>query len=258
MKRRVVLFLSLLTIVFVCVYFAGIKMESENQQNKSEDTISSTASGEISSDVVDDDEKEFIKTIDEENKKIETQGNIFPKGSYQVYGGFGYQIRNFCIYETYDKFKQSDYYCSDYEQYSPVYPADSVYVFLEVDVTNERTREREFNVLQFGLLFAQDGSAYVEDSPQLIYDASPFYVSETENAKDEKSKLFYQIKPSETITTQMCFSACFVDDNTGETYKIHDVFENPEYYLAIEGSMTASNRVYRLEDDKMHIYIECE
>ncbi len=253
------LFLSLLTIVVGCVYFIGFyKIESESQQNELEDAISSTASGEASSDAVDDEEGEFIKTIEEENEKIETQGNIFPKGSYQVYGGFGYQIRNFCIYETYDKFKQSDYYCSDYEQYSPVYPEDSVYVFLEVDVTNERTREREFNVLQFGLLFAQDGSAYVEDSPQLVYDASPFYVSETENAKDEKSKLFYQIKPGDTITTQMCFSACFVDDDTAETYKIHDVFENPEYYLAIEGSMTASNRVYRLADDKMHIYIECE
>ena len=99
-----------------------------------------------------DDEVAYAEQLKENQDLIEEYGNIFPKSSSPIFNGYRYMIKEFQIYDSYDKFKKSMYYNSDYEYYEPNLGTEEgklSFLYAEVEITNIDEYEKTFAEAEF-------------------------------------------------------------------------------------------------------------
>ena len=61
----------------------------------------------------------YLEQVEADKEKVKTEGSVFPKGSHQIYNGFGFTVTYFHVYDTYEEFVESEHYNSDYVETDP-------------------------------------------------------------------------------------------------------------------------------------------
>lgn len=252
MKKKIIPIVLLIMAVIVIYGVGSIRKKVVQQKAASSENVSQTEDGR-SDDLPSSEEKELMDIVAADQKKAE-EGNIFPMGDYQVFGGFGYKVLDFHMYDSYEELVQNvEGYDVKDERFSPNYKNTDVcsYAYVKIQITNDAVAAKRKYQRAPGILLAPNGNAVIDSKPDFMFDSGgePFYVA---GGGDR------EMKPGETITLQWAFVCCYCDDTTGEYYRIKDVTSSTEYYLELEGEMTSEYYPHKLKDNKYCIYFKCE
>ena len=106
MKKRTVAVFGVLLVCVLCVFALGLfnKRYRGREQQTAGDGIDTAASAAVS-----DEEQEFIDQMISDAEQIEKEGNIYDAGEYRKYGGFGCQIIELRLYDTYEELQIQNY-----------------------------------------------------------------------------------------------------------------------------------------------------
>lgn len=295
MKKRVIFFLGSVicfSVIIGMIGFVKNKSSTGNGQVTTEE-VSSSVVAETATDMAasasdKDEEQQFFEQAVENKEKVEQDGSVFSKGSYQIYNGFGFTVTYFHVYDTYEEFVESEHYNSDYVETDPKdskwiteeFDNGANFVYAEIEVTNEDRYEKEFLPTMCEIVCTQDDYiAYVDGKSFYGYAYNDFYMSkrdgweEIQGAEIEKLARYYQIRPGETVTIAIggtSYVECYTegDGNGEDPYEfigeksVDEVFTSPKYYLEIAGDMPSSGdqawQEKNIRDALTHIYIECQ
>ena len=86
MKKKIIPIVLLIMAVIVIYGVGSIRKKVVQQKDASSESVSQTEDGR-SDDLPSSEEKELMDIVAADQKKAE-EGNIFPMGDYQVFGGF--------------------------------------------------------------------------------------------------------------------------------------------------------------------------
>lgn len=111
MKKRVIFFLGSVicfSVIIGMIGFVKNKSSIGNGQVTTEE-VSSSVAAETATDMAasasdKDEEQQFFEQAVENKEKVEQDGSVFSKGSYQIYNGFGFTVTYFHVYDTYEEF----------------------------------------------------------------------------------------------------------------------------------------------------------
>ncbi len=293
MKKKVMFFLCgviCFSVIIGMIGFVKNKSSIGNGQVTTEE-VSSSVAAETATDMDAsslDEEEHFFEQIAENKEKVEQEGSVFSKGSYQIYNGFGFTVTYFHVYDTYEEFVESEHYNSDYVEIEPKdskwiteeFDNGADFVYAEIEVTNEDRYEKEFLPTMCEIVCTQDDYiTYVDGKNYYGYVFYDFYMSkrdgweEIQGAEIEKLARYYQIRPGETVTIAIggtSYVECYTegDGNGEDPYEligeksVDEVFTSPKYYLEIAGDMPSSGyqawQEKNIRDALTHIYIECQ
>ena len=295
MKKRVIFFLGSVICFSVIIGMIGfVKNKSSIGNGKvTTEEVSSSVAAETATDMAasasdKDEEQQFFEQAVENKEKVEQDGSVFSKGSYQIYNGFGFTVTYFHVYDTYEEFVESEHYNSDYVETEPKdskwiteeFDNGANFVYAEIEVTNEDRYEKEFLPTMCEIVCTQDDYiTYVDGKSFYGYGYNDFYMSkrdgweEIQGAEIEKLARYYQIRPGETVTIAIggtSYVECYTegDGNGEDPYEfigeksVDEVFTSPKYYLEIAGDMPSSGyqawQEKNIRDALTHIYIECQ
>lgn len=144
------------SVIIGMIGFVKNKSSIGNGQVTTEE-VSSSVAAETATDMAasasdKDEEQQFFEQAVENKEKVEQDGSVFSKGSYQIYNGFGFTVTYFHVYDTYEEFVESEHYNSDYVETEPKdskwiteeFDNGANFVYAEIEVTNEDRYEKEF------------------------------------------------------------------------------------------------------------------
>ena len=252
MKKKIIPIVLLIMAVIVIYSVGNVRRKDTQQKDASSESVSQTEDGR-SGDLSSSEEKELMDIVAADQKKAE-EGNIFPMGDYQVFGGFGYKVLDFHMYDSYEELVQNvEGYDVKNERLSPNDEGTDIYsyAYVKIQITNDAVAAKRKYQRAPGILLAPNGNAVIDSKPDFMFDSGgePFYVA---GGGDR------EMKPGETITLQWAFECCYYDAATGGHYRIEDVTSSTEYYLELEGEMTSEYYPHKLKDNKYCIYFKCE
>lgn len=279
MKRRTGI-LAGVFICILCVCAVGFvrrqhtTSESQTSEKKTENEEKTEQTSETDS--ASEEEKEFFAQVAADQ---EVEQRIFEAGAYQSYGGFGYRVTGFTIYDDYEDFsRQTPNYDPEKEErllYDPRFPEEkevTEIACVEIEVTNEKDSEQEFFTSRIQLVVGDNGKLYNWDyeadgskyTADLVGSENPFYVEGVEHPASEKNYTHPLMQPGETVTLKLFFGYyaiyCIGEDKPENVVliSIQDALDNPEYYVQIEGEMPANSAPDYITDDKMHIFFRVQ
>lgn len=207
-----------------------------------------------------DDGEAYSEQLKKNQDLIEEYGNIFPKSSSPIFNGYRYMIKEFQIYDSYDKFKKSMYYNSDYEYYEPNLGTEEgklSFLYAEVEITNIDEYEKTFGTGNLDLICAEN-----EKQDKDGYEACPSdncYASKVENWRELSSKQWdkFTLQEGESVTLKIGMGITYWSEDQGWA-SIDEVFEHPRYYLSVYGNAPMNGQGSDLRKNLAHIYIELE
>lgn len=264
MKKRNILVVCSFLLVCVLVFLLGLLLRSY----KAEQSISSIVEtneevdGDVRNSESTDDVVEYLEKQERDIETVKNSGNMFEQGEYQSYGGFGYKVLNFKLYDSYDTIRQKQ----DYGIENEVTSSDKLsplaqFVYIELQVTNESEKDAIY-YHPVDMVITQDGktSVYTKND-QWGWAGGIVYIggdirSASEVDKTIQSPFTALLSAGETITLQYYYELYAVSEN-GEEASVEDVFTDAEYLLQVSGIMTSGEIVEEPEKDGAHIYFRC-
>ena len=165
-----------------------------------------------------DDEVAYAEQLKENQDLIEEYGNIFPKSSSPIFNGYRYMIKEFQIYDSYDKFKKSMYYNSDYEYYEPNLGTEEgklSFLYAEVEITNTDEYEKTFGTGNLDLICAEN-----EKQDKDGYEACPSdncYGSKVENWQELGVNQWdkFTLQEGESVTLKIGMGITYWSEDQG-------------------------------------------
>lgn len=250
MKKRIIPVILLIIAVAVIYCVGSVRKRSAQQKDAFVESVSPAKEGNSDDLPSSEEEKELLNRVAEDQKTVE-QGNIFPIGDYQVFGGFGYKVLDFHMYDSYEELVENvENYNTENEKFSPDLFGDVCsYAYVKIQITNDAVAAKRKYQHVSGIMLAPNGDTTIASKPDLHFDSGgePFYVDGNR-----------EMQPGETITLQWAFMCHYYDGDTGERCRIKDITSSTEYYIQIEGEMSAEYYPHKLADDKKNIYFKCE
>lgn len=258
-KKILLLFLVLLCVAAVVIGIGFMRRFAENRETVTE-TTEATAGTDVSA-AEPDDEQEYYEQLQKDQEKVEQEGNIFKQDSYQIYGGFGYSVKKFKIFDSYADFVNSEYCNPDYVNYEPqqgVEEGKDTFVYAEVTVTNEDRYEKTFVIGNCKFICAEDEKTDSED--YMFCPSDHCYTSKVENWKElpDKSRDKFDLKVGESVTIEIGDSITYRNKDDLSYCSVEEALAHPSYYLSIYGSMPMNGEGINLRKNLSHIYIELE
>lgn len=262
MKKRTAALFGVLLVCVLCVFVVGVllKKNREQEQQTAESETETAAEAAVS-----DEEQEFLDQVISDAEQIESEGNIYDAGEYWKYGGFGYQVVELRLYDTYDDLHIENYDEKKVGEPAYYYPEAS-YACLELQVTNEGGVEKTLYPSAIHLVCAEN---WMRGEPENSFSAGwcnvsrTIYVDGIENSQDDpKNSANPVIGPGETVTLLLYYeyNVETLDENGKQMIlSIKDKFENPDYYIELRGTINSGdpNYIYDITKNKHCIYLKC-
>jgi hypothetical protein len=203
---------------------------------------------------------------------VEENGNFYQQGEYVSYGGIGYQVSSFTIYNSYEELvSEAPGYDTAYE-YVPVFDErfdkiDSCFAYVEIQITNELGTDKSVDTIGIDLHATTTDSKIVSwQEADKIYgaDCGQFYIG-GDSIPDEEDKLNPVVAPGETITIYMAFLCEGMieygegDDYSYEYVDLEEILPAPDWYVGISGTSNwGGSSLTNLEEKKTDIFFKCE
>ena len=252
MKKKIWVLLLGILVLAIGVVIVGILKRNAEKEDTAEQkeavhaVIESDEENMVETDGEPNEEQQYFEQLEKDKAKA---GTIYSRDSYPIYNGFGFKIIDFKIFNTYKEFTESEYFNPDFVCYDPTKLngfteeelSETMLAYAEVEITNEDRYEKEYLVNNAVIICAGDGSK----------DKEGYY-----NFNDEKERDYFHIEPGKSITIQIGTAVQYALD--GRIVRADKVFDNPQYYLQVQGNVPSNGEQSVLEKDLTHIFIECQ
>ncbi len=269
MKKKIWVLLLGILVLAIGVVIVGILKRNAEDRNTAEQkeavhtVIESDEENMVETDGEPNEEQQYFEQLEKDKAKA---GTIYSRDSYPIYNGFGFKIIDFKIFNTYKEFTESEYFNPDFVCYDPTKMngfteeelSETMLAYAEVEITNEDRYEKEYLVNNAVIICAGDGSKDKEGYYN-FGGADNCYASMVDNwqdLNDEKERGYFHIEPGKSITIQIGTAVQYALD--GRIVRADKVFDNPQYYLQVQGNVPSNGEQSVLEKDLTHIFIECQ
>lgn len=264
MKKRALAVLGVLLICVLCVFAAGLLLKKNREQNRqtAENETDTAAEAAVSIE-----EQEYINETIRDAEQVDKEGRIYDSSEYRKYGGFGFQITELRLYDTYDELPIQNY--DERKEGEPAYYyPEADYACLEVQVTNESKVEKTLYPTMIDLILAENemrGEPDTDTARGWSNVSNVFYVEGIENPQDDpKNSVNPIIGPEQTVSLKLYFEyyvETLDDDENLLILNVKDKYENPDYYIRLSnmrGEGTANPEfIYDITQDRGYIYLKC-
>lgn len=267
MKRKKLIIICV-TAIIICIIAVTGYINNNRQKNKTENNIEETQTN------INSDEEEFEEFIRSEAEQVETEGNFYKQGEYVSFGGFGYRVEEFYVYNSYEELVSNAPEYDIENEYIPhedkrINAPGDCYVYVKLNVTNESQSTKKKFYCSKPVLLATDDHivSWDEENSSYFTNCYEFYiggVSEYVDENDEKNKYSPEIEANQTITMYKAYKCYGYIENTQDSnddsqyVSLYDVLNAPDWYLDIPGTLNwGGSRLYNLEEKTGDIFIEC-
>lgn len=265
MKKRNILVICIFLLVCLLVFLSGLLLHSWKAEQSVSDVMDKNGKtdGISQNDENTDDAAEHIRQQEEDVETVKKKGNMFEPGEYQSYGGFGYRVLDFNLYDSYDDMSQNPDYNSENEVHSPDdFSPQAQFVFVELEVTNESENDAVY-YHPVDMYVTQDGKTVVDiQGKKWGLVSGRAYIGGVRRSANEVDKTVQSpftalLSAGETIVLQYYFEVYAISHDEGEEAPIGDIYTDAEYLLQVSGTMTSGEPVLEPEKDGAHIYFIC-
>jgi hypothetical protein len=272
--KKILILCAMVAAVLLVVVLGFVKRHSENTDSSPDDADNVsviTESDDADPESTIEPEEEYVDRVRKENEQVEENGNFYQQGEYVSYGGIGYQVSSFTIYNSYEELvSEAPGYDTAYE-YIPVFDerfdrADSCFAYVEVQITNELGTDKSVDVIGIDLYAtAADNRTVTWQVDDKTYGAAfrKFYIG-GDSIPDEEDKLNPVVAPGETITIYMAFLCDGMieygegDDYSYEYVDLEEILPAPDWYIGIPGTSSwGGSCLTNLEELKTYIFFKC-
>ncbi len=261
--------LSIIIILFVlsCIFFVGL--HKRNQKEIDDFKVTNDADSQMTntddSESFTDDEKNYFNQLQKDSEAAEKRNIYMIDDGRQSFGGLGYEVKSFQVFDSMGAFKASEKYVDDYLEFEPAGTDFAEIVYVEYELTNEGQSKVTFYPHNLNVVYTNEKGFTYDDKKGMGSNGAirgmfneVFYSSKVKNPVDDKNPNAPIVESGETISLQVAFVCIGGDSEEEVEMKPSDLYHPGYWYFAIPGVGINSSDDYNINEDNTHIFIKLE